>query len=115
MEYLAFDLKKIELELKKSSNPNVKIQKDERYLKDTKKQYIQLINQAAFQELESDINLKRSFFVLEDSEGYKFFDAVFRQITSLNQKIALRNTKKNQKNELSLSINGLSYWQTSIC
>jgi hypothetical protein len=107
MEYLAFDLKKIELELKKSSNPPVKTQKDEKYLRDIRKHYFQLIHQAAFQELESDINVKKSFFVLEDSEGYKFFDAVFRHITSFNQKINAMDLLTNQKDELTNSLDSL--------
>ncbi len=108
MEYTAFDLKKIELELKKSTNPPVKVQKDEKYLKDRKKHYIQLVNEKSYQELESDVNNKRSMFILEDTEGYKFFDTVFRHITSLNQKIDKMNKFKKQKAELTTSLASLN-------
>jgi hypothetical protein len=88
MEFLGFDLKKIELELKKSSNPSVKIQKDEKFVRDIKKHYLQLLQDEDFEKLKSDIMQKSAIFILEDSIGYKFFDNQTRLISSITQKIA---------------------------
>ena len=100
LEFLAFDLKKIELELKKSSNPSVKIQKDEKFVRDIKKQYSQMVIDEDFQNLESDIAEKSSLFILEDSVGYKFYDTQTRQITSLTQNLNKLQELKDEKEKL---------------
>ncbi len=100
MEFLGFDLKKIELELKKSSNPSVKIQKDEKLVRDIKKQYLQLLQEDEFEKLKSDISHKSTLFILEDSVGYKFFDTQTRNITSITRKLTQLNQLKAEKERL---------------
>ncbi len=103
LEFMGFDLKKIELELKKSSNPSVKIQKDEKFVRDIKKQYIQMVLDEDFQTLKTDIDEKRSIFILEESVGYKFFDNQNRLITSIIQKFEHLRGLEDEKENLRVS------------
>ncbi|MHA1976275.1 MAG: hypothetical protein ACW98F_06255 [Candidatus Hodarchaeales archaeon] len=100
LEFLGFDLKKIELELKKSSNPSVKIQKDEKFVRDFKKLYYQMVLDEDFQNLKLDIAEKSSLFILEDSVGYKFYDTQSRLITSVTQKLDKLKSLKEEKRDL---------------
>jgi hypothetical protein len=104
MEFLAFDLKKIELELKKSSNPQIKIHKDKKFLNDTKKRYLELMNEDKVKILHSEVLLNRTVFILDDSEGFKFFDSLFRFITSINQNYEQIEVLKSQKKKEKQSI-----------
>jgi len=103
MEFLAFDLKKIELELKKSSNPRVKIQKDEKIIRDIKKRYIKLINENEFEILKTDIEKTQPLFIMDDSEGYKFLEVLSRSISSFTQKISRKTNLMKQESEIVLS------------
>ncbi|MHA2288568.1 MAG: hypothetical protein ACXABG_07265 [Promethearchaeota archaeon] len=100
LEFMGFDLKKIELELKKSPNPSVKIQKDEKFTRDMKKQYIQMILDEDFKNLKLDIDEKRSIFILEESVGYKFLDNQNRFITSIIQKFENLRELEDEKEKL---------------
>lgn len=111
LEFMGFDLKKIELELKKSSNPPVKSQKDEKYVRDIKKQYIQMVVDGEFQNLKSDIEEKQSLFILENSVGYKFFDIQTRLVTSITQKFDQLRMLKDEKEKI---INSQETFRTKI-
>jgi len=103
MEFLAFDLKKIELELKKSSNPRVKIQKDEKLIRDSKKKCIKLMNENEFDLLKTYIEKTQPIFILDDSEGFKFFEVLSRSVLSLTQKIDHKRKLKKQESEIKSS------------
>lgn len=99
MEYLAFDLKKIELELKKSANPEVKAIKDKKFLQDVRKRYSTLMNNEKVEEVHSDLLISRDLFVLDDSEGFRLFDSFFRLTSSITQnseKIQILKSRKNK-------------------
>ncbi|MHA1512725.1 MAG: hypothetical protein ACTSRJ_01515 [Candidatus Hodarchaeales archaeon] len=103
MEFLAFDLKKIELELKNSSNPRIKIQKDKKLIQDIKKRYIELLDENKFDFLTTDIEKTQPLFVLADSEGYKFFEVLSRSFSSFIQKINHKENLLKQESEIKLS------------
>jgi len=107
MEFLAFDLKKIELELKKSSNPRVKMQKDEKMIRDIKKRYIKLIDENEFESLKKDIEKTKPLFVLDASEGHKFLEVLSRSTSSFTQKITRKTNLMKQESELKISQNKL--------
>ncbi len=111
LEFMGFDLKKIELELKKSSNPSVKTQKDEKFVRDMKKEYKQMVMDEDFDNLESHIADKKELFILEDSVGYKFYDNQSRFITSITQKISQLRRKESEKNDL---LNSQKIWKAEI-
>jgi benzoyl-CoA reductase/2-hydroxyglutaryl-CoA dehydratase subunit BcrC/BadD/HgdB len=107
MEFLAFDLKKIELELKNSSNPRIKIQKDKKLIQDIKKRYIKLLDENKFDFLTTDIEKTQPLFVLADSEGYKFFEVLSRSFSSFIQKINHKENLLKQESETKLSLKNL--------
>lgn len=100
IEYLAFDLKKIELELKKSPNPEVKVHKDKKFLQDVRKKYLTLMNNGKVEEVHSDLIINKQLFILDDSEGFKLFDSLLRITSSINQSsenITLLRSQKSQE------------------
>jgi hypothetical protein len=100
MEFMAFDLKKIELELKKSSNPRVKIQKDKKLIQDVKKRCINFMNENNIGLLKTDIEKTQKLFVLDDSEGFKFCEVLSRHISSLLQMITHRKNLEKQESDI---------------
>jgi hypothetical protein len=100
MEFIAFDLKKIELELKKSSNPPVKIQKDKKLIQDVKKRCIFLMNENKIDLLKTDIEKTQKLFVLNDSEGFKFCEVLSRNVSSLTQMISHRSNLEKRESEI---------------
>ncbi|MCK4848163.1 MAG: hypothetical protein KAT16_03990 [Candidatus Heimdallarchaeota archaeon] len=103
MEFLAFDLKKIELELKKSSNPRVKIQKDEKLIRVLKKRYLTLMDEKKFNLLKTEIEKTQPLFILDDSEGFKFFEVLSRSVSSFTQKISHKRKLMKQESEIKSS------------
>ncbi len=86
LEVIDFDLKKIELRLKKSDEPLTKAQKDEKMIRDIKKSYLKQLERDEFQHLFDDAIKKQDLFVLSDSDGKKFFDSLLRQLNIINAK-----------------------------
>ena len=107
MEFLAFDLKKIELELKTSSNPSIKIQKDKKFIRDIKKRYNELLDENKFDFIKADIEKTQPLFVLADSEGGKFFEVLSRSFSSFLQKINDKENLMKQESEIKSSLNKL--------
>ncbi|MFX0051720.1 MAG: hypothetical protein ACFE8U_10565 [Candidatus Hermodarchaeota archaeon] len=97
IEILDFDLKKIELAFKKSPQLPVKTQKDEKYIKNTKKLHLKLLDEEKYQMVLEDVIKRRDFFVIDDSEGRKYFDSLFRLLDNYIRK---NNEKKQLKTEL---------------
>jgi hypothetical protein len=104
MEFIAFDLKKIELELKKSSKPKVKIQKDEKIIRDFKKRYLILMDENNFDLIKKNVEKTQPLFILDDSEGFKFFETLSRSISSFIEKIEQKDNLKNRKSEIKSSL-----------
>ena len=100
MEFLAFDLKKIELELKKSSNPRVKIQKDKKLIQDIKKRCINFMSENKIDLIKTDIEKTQKLFVLNDSEGFKFCEVLSRNVSSLTQMIGYRSNLEKQESDI---------------
>ena len=100
MEFLAFDLKKIELELKKSSNPRVKIHKDKKLIKNIKKRCINFMSENKIDLIKTDIEKTQKLFVLNDSEGFKFCEVLSRNVSSLTQMIGYRSNLEKQESDI---------------
>jgi hypothetical protein len=81
-----FDLKKVELALKRSPEPPVKIQKDEKLVKDAQKTYHKLLKEENYEQILEDSIPKQDLFVLDDSTGKRFFKAINRLIGRLEDK-----------------------------
>ncbi|MHA2202793.1 MAG: hypothetical protein ACW991_03810, partial [Candidatus Hodarchaeales archaeon] len=92
LEVIDFDLKKIELEFKKSSKPPVKSQKDIRMIFNARKSYLKPLDENNFQFVLEDVIKKQKLFIVDDSDGKEFFDSLFRLLNPLTQK----NTKKSE-------------------
>ena len=103
MEFLAFDLKKIELELKKSSNPKVKIQNDGKIIREFKKSSTSLMNDEKFDVIINEIDKMQPLFILGDSEGFKYFEALSRSVSSFKQNIEKKDQLLDKMNELKSS------------
>ncbi len=86
LEVVDFDLRKIELEFKKSANPPVKCQKDMKFIRNVKKSYLKMLNDEKFSLILKDINKNQELFVVEDSDGKNFFDSLFRLLNALAKK-----------------------------
>ncbi len=98
LEVIDYNTKKIELEFKKSSNPPVKIQKDEKLIKALKGEYLILLNQDDTESLLPQLTKKEKIFVLEHSDGKKFHQSLSRLITTLDD-LKLRKTSDISKLE----------------
>lgn len=96
IEIIDFDLKKIELEFKKSSNPPVKTQKDTKFIQNGQKFYLKLINDDKYPVVLEDVIKKQELFIVDDSDGKKFFDSLFRLLNALMKK----NTEKIENETL---------------
>ncbi|MFW9780088.1 MAG: hypothetical protein ACFFE8_14655 [Candidatus Heimdallarchaeota archaeon] len=90
-----FDLKKVESALKRSPEPPVKTQKDEKIVKDAQKAYQNLLKEERYQLILEDVLIKLDLFVVDDSTGKKFFKTVNRLISRLKDK----NQEKKQVSE----------------
>ncbi|MFX0085022.1 MAG: hypothetical protein ACFFAU_05050 [Candidatus Hodarchaeota archaeon] len=95
LEVIDFDLKKIELKLKKSVEPPIRIQKDEKMIRDIKKYYLKQLETDEFQDLFEDAIKKQDLFVLSDSDGKKFFESLLRQLNTINAKISEKEETKS--------------------
>ncbi|MFW9853963.1 MAG: hypothetical protein ACFFFG_02850 [Candidatus Thorarchaeota archaeon] len=97
-----FDLKKVEYALKRSPEPPVKTQKDEKLVKDAQKTYQKLLQEEKYQLILEDVLIKQDLFVVDDSTGKKFFKTVNRLISRLKDKTqekeqTLENLEANHK------------------
>lgn len=95
LEITEFDLKKVELALKRSPEPPVKAQKDDKLVMGVQRTYQRLLREKKYQFILEDSTSKQNLFVLDDSAGNKFFKAVNRLISRL-KKI---NQEKKQLSE----------------
>ncbi|MFX0014292.1 MAG: hypothetical protein ACFFB2_07365 [Promethearchaeota archaeon] len=104
LEIVDFDLKKIELEFKKSSNPNVKSQKDARIILNARRSYLKPLDTDDFLFILNDVIKKQELFIVDDSDGKQFFDSLFRLINPLasknNQRIKYEILLEEKQNEL---------------
>ncbi|MHA2306007.1 MAG: hypothetical protein ACXACU_11500 [Candidatus Hodarchaeales archaeon] len=92
IDVLEFDLKKIELVLKKSSSPPIKIQKDGKMIHEIKKYYLSVLEDSKCEKLSKDALKNQNLFVLSDSEGKKFHDSFLRLLNTL----ILRNSELSE-------------------
>ncbi len=81
VDVLDFDLKKIELLLKKSPDPPIKVQKDKKMILDMKKKYFKQLENNEYQTVLEDILIKQKFFVQIDSDENKFIESFLRPAT----------------------------------
>jgi hypothetical protein len=95
IDVLDFDLKKIELKLKKSAEPPIKIQKDEKMIRDIKTYYLKQLENNEYQLLLDDAIKRQNLFVLSDSDGKKFFESLLRQLNIIIAKIADEEDSKS--------------------
>lgn len=86
LEVVDFDLKKIELAFKRSSHPPVRSQKDERLIKSVQKTYSKLFDENKYEGILDDVIKRRDLFVIDDSEGKKFFDSLYRLLNNFIEK-----------------------------
>jgi hypothetical protein len=100
IDVVDFDLKKIELAFKKSPQIPVKTQKDEKYINNTKKSYFKLLDENKYQTALDDVIKRRDLFVIDDSEGKKYFDSLFRLLDNYIK-------KNNEKTQLSTKLKQL--------
>lgn len=96
LEVVDFDLKKIELEFKKSPNPSVKTLKDAKFIRIAQKLYLKLINEDNHSLILKDVIKNQELFIVVDSNGKKFFDSLFRLLST----IVSKNTKKIEQETL---------------
>ncbi|MFX0170379.1 MAG: hypothetical protein ACFE9L_00510 [Candidatus Hodarchaeota archaeon] len=92
IDVVDFDLKKIELAFKKSPQIPVKTQKDEKYINNTKKLYFKLLDENKYQTVLDDVIKRRDLFVIDDSEGKRYFESLFRLLDNYIK----RNNEKTQ-------------------
>ncbi|MFX1282337.1 MAG: hypothetical protein ACFFB5_01730 [Promethearchaeota archaeon] len=111
LEVVDFDLRKIELEFKKSVNPPVKYQKDMKFIRNAKKAYQKLLSDENYPLILEDIIKKQELFIIEDSDGKNFFDSLSRLLNILTKKNAekreyeiLFKKKNNEIAKLSASL-----------
>lgn len=90
LEVVDFDLKKIDLEFKKSPNPSVKTLKDEKFIRNAQKLYLKLLNEDNHPLILKDVMKNQELFIVVGSNGKKFFDSLFRLLNALVSK----NTEK---------------------
>lgn len=83
LEVIDFDLKKIELEFKKSPHPPVKSLKDGKFIKNAQKLYLKLLDDGDYRGILEDVVKKQELFIVENSDGGKFFSSLFRIINNL--------------------------------
>ncbi len=104
LEVVDFDLRKIEVELKKSSNPPVKYQKDEKFIKNAQKYYSKLLNDGKHSTILEDVIKNQDLFIVDGTDGKSFFDSLFRLLNTLTsiskEKIELKNQKMRLQGEL---------------
>jgi len=100
VDVLDFDFKKIELLMKKSPDPPIKIQKDKKIILDMKKNYFKQFENYEYQTVLDDILNKQKVFVQIDSDGNKFIESISRQLNMLIAKI----TEKKDSQSLLLEI-----------
>ena len=69
-----------------------------------------------FDLLRTDIEKTKPLFILDDSEGFKFFEVLSRSVTSLIQKINQKRNLVKQESEINSSLNKLreNIKQTSL-
>ncbi len=125
IDVLEFDLKKIELALKKSPAPSIKIQKDEKMIREIKQSYLNLVEGNKFDTLANNALKNQNLFVLSDSEGRKFHISFLRQLNSLKLRDTelsksrshldkIRIKKKELKNRISLLGKDLSQFKKEV-
>ncbi len=83
LEVIDYNAKKIELEFKKSPNPSVKTQKDEKLLQNLKKEFLSVLNEDDIDRLLQHTIQKEKIFVQESSDGKKFLQSLIRLLSSL--------------------------------
>ncbi len=97
LEIVDFDLRKIELELKKSSNPPVKYQKDEKFIRNAQKYYSKILNDDKHSTILEDVIKNQDLFIVDGTDGKRFFNSLFRILNTLldknKEKIKLENQK----------------------
>ncbi|MHA1332339.1 MAG: hypothetical protein ACTSR2_14825 [Candidatus Hodarchaeales archaeon] len=107
LEVVDFDLRKIEYELKKSPNPHVKMEKDEKIVNRTKKDYLGWFNEGKYEQISQDLMVKQKIFVIEDIEGKKFFlsfSRIFNNFLKINKEA---KDLENRLGELKQAITNL--------
>ncbi|MHA2245071.1 MAG: hypothetical protein ACXADY_08890 [Candidatus Hodarchaeales archaeon] len=104
IDVIDFDLKKIELEFKKSSNPPVRSQKDMKFIHNVQKFYLKLINDDKYHVILEDVIKKQELFIVDNSDGKKFFDSLFRLLNALmrknTEKIEIEALSEQKRNEI---------------
>lgn len=104
LEVIDFDLKKIELEFKKSPKPPIKSQKDIRIIFNARKSYLKPLEENKFSFIIEKVIEKQKLFIVDDSDGKEFFDSLFRLLNPLTQKKSEKFETETQlsqkKNEL---------------
>ncbi len=104
LEVVDFDLRKIEIELKKSSNPPVKYQKDEKFIRNAQKYYSKLLNDDKHSTILEDVIKNQDLFIVAGTDGKRFFDSLFRLLNTLTsfskEKIKLKNQKMRLQGEV---------------
>lgn len=125
IDVLEFDLKKIELALKKRPSPSIKTQKDERMIREIKNFYLNLLEEDKFDTLANDALKNQNLFVLNDSEGKKFHISFLRQLNTLilrNTELSesrshldkIKRTKQELKNRISILRKDLSQLKEEV-
>ncbi|MHA1973278.1 MAG: hypothetical protein ACTSW1_09805, partial [Candidatus Hodarchaeales archaeon] len=90
LEVIDFDLKKIEYELKKSPNPHIKAEKDDKIIAKAKKDYLDWFEEGMYDKITRDLAIKLKIFVIEDTEGKKFFlsfSRIFNNFLKINKEL----------------------------
>lgn len=104
LEVIDFDLKKIELEFKKSSNPPVKSHKDARIILNARRSYLKPLNDNKFALILEDVIKKQELFIVDNSEGTKFFESLFRLLNPLvhksTEKLEYEARLKHKQNDI---------------
>ncbi|MFX0123341.1 MAG: hypothetical protein ACFFAE_06850 [Candidatus Hodarchaeota archaeon] len=107
LEVMDFDLKKIELEFKKSPKPPIRSQKDIRIIFNARKSYLKPLEENDFSFILEDVIKRQKLFIIEDSDGKEFFDSLYRLINPLTQKniekFKLEALLKQKQNDLEIT------------
>ncbi len=101
IEVIDFDQRKIEYALKKSPSPSIKTEKDEKMISSFKKEFLTLLEEHNFSQLQNNIKKNQKLFILDETEGFKLFHSLSRLINNLFEKINERKviTKQIEENK----------------
>jgi hypothetical protein len=86
LELVDFDLRKVELKFKKSSEPSVKSQNDGKFIRNLQKSYLNMITADKYHSILNDVLQKQDLFVIENSDGKKFLDSLLKLVNAIIEK-----------------------------